>query len=823
MKLKFRAEHKDIVAYLWACLLLLVVVALCVRNFYHLADDSLAVDNTSIGWTFNFIPALFPPYLGYTIIFWILAIVILTASVSSHFFTREKGFGFKEGKKEEGFGRFAKEDEYKKAPGVEAVEMSARESTAAGFPLVYDKKKNLVYVDNGEYHSLVIGATGSGKTSRIIDQQVNLLGKAGESMVVTDPKGEIYTKHGEMLKEKGYDVIIVNFRDPKNGSCWNPYTLPYKYYKEGNQDKANELLNDMAINIATDEKSDDPFWTNAAADYLTGLSLGMFEDAKEDEISISTVNLMMTVGEEKIGASTYMKEYFKFKDPASPAAINALGTVNAPQDTKNSILSVLKQKIKVFAVTQNLSEMLSRSDFDMEKIGERKTAIFMIIQDEKTTYHALATIFIKQCYESLISVAQRHGGQLPIRTNFLIDEFQNMPKFKDITTMVTAARSRKIRMTMIIQNFAGLVQVYGKEDAETIRGNCGNLLYLLTGELSALEEISKLCGDKIVKVGKDKKEETRPLITVTELQRFEMGEVLILRHRLPPLRTKIPGYFEIDFGWGKNNCNVPKATLPSHEQQSIKLFDIREFVKKKKDEKRNDLFGGVGNNPFGANPFDGGMAPNPFGSNPNPFGTSAQNNNPLAAYGATTSSPTPLSMNSNPFETSSIPSAADDLNIDEMMKKIDARIAELEAEEKKEKEAEENELKASEQKMVEENTKDDVPSLSSSVIMPSAKIDFTSFDSSDSDKSSLDKNNSENDLLDEMVEDLSFDEPIDVIDKLENEPTNEDSSSEKINSSNENELSESNDIYKNEKEIEKIMNKKDDSNADDDLFDDFFE
>ena len=191
--------------------------------------------------------------------------------------------------------------------------MNAKESTAAGFPLVYDRKKNLVYVDNGEYHSLVIGATGSGKTSRIIDQQVNLLGKAGESMVVTDPKGEIYAKHGEMLKDLGYDVIVVNFRDPKNGSCWNPYTLPYKYYKEGNQDKANELLNDMAINIASDEKADDPFWTNSAADYLTGLSLGMFEDAKEDEISISTVNLMMTVGDEKMGASTYMKEYFKFK------------------------------------------------------------------------------------------------------------------------------------------------------------------------------------------------------------------------------------------------------------------------------------------------------------------------------------------------------------------------------------------------------------------------------------------------------------------------------------------------------------------------------
>ena len=813
MKLKFRADRKDVVAFLWACLLLLVIVALCVRNLYHITDAGIDSSVDTIGWTFNFIPAFFPPYLGYTLIFWVLAMILLMASVSSHFFEREKGFGFKEGKEEKGFGRFAKEDEYKKAPGVAAVDISAKESTAAGFPLVYDRKKNLVYVDNGEYHSLVIGATGSGKTSRIIDQQVNLLGKAGESMVVTDPKGEIYAKHGEMLRDLGYNVIVVNFRDPKNGSCWNPYTLPYKYYKEGNQDKANELLNDMAINIATDEKADDPFWTNSAADYLTGLSLGMFEDAKEDEISISTVNLMMTVGEEKIGASTYLKEYFKMKDPASPAAINALGTVNAPQDTKNSIESVLKQKIKVFAVTQNLAEMLSRSDFDMETIGERKTAVFMIIQDEKTTYHALATIFIKQCYESLIAVAQRYGGQLPVRTNFLIDEFQNMPKFKDITTMVTAARSRKIRMTMIIQNFAGLTQVYGKEDAETIRGNCGNLLYLLTGELSALEEISKLCGDKIVKVGKDKKEETRPLITVTELQRFKMGEVLILRHRLPPLKTKIPGYFEIDFGWGKNNCDVVKAVLPSHEPRSIKLFDIREFVKKKKDEKRNELFGG--NNPFGggnpmeANPFGGptsntfgGPASNPFGSN-NPFGN---NNNPFGSDNKV-SSPFGNALDTK-IDTAGFSKPGDEeLDIDSIIKKIDAKIQELEAEEANDKKLQDEISNTAHNEVNEKlNSNIDKNILSSDSIMSNTSIDFTM------PKENI--NIGGFDMIDDFMEDISS-ETENIIPK--NEPIVIESS---VTEEKKDNVSKP-EIYKNKEEIDKILNEEDKNG--DDLFDDFFD
>ena len=825
MKLKFRADRKDVIAFLWACLLLLVVVSMCVVNFYHTGSTGNMPEVDGFKWTFNFVKGFFPPYLGYTIIFWVLSIILLTASVSSHFYSREKGFGFKEGKKEEGFGRFAKEDEYKKFKDVEPVDLSAKETTAAGFPLVYDKKKNLVYVDNGESHSLVIGATGSGKTQMVINPLVGILAKKGESMVITDPKGEIFEKNGEMLKDLGYDVIVVNFRDPKNGSCWNPYTLPYKYYKEGNQDKANELLNDMAINIATDEKADDPFWTNSAADYLTGLSLGMFEDASEDEISISTVNLMMTVGEEKMGASTYAKEYFKLKDPASPAAINALGTVNAPQDTKNSIESVLKQKIKVFAVTQNLAEMLSRSDFDMETIGERKTAIFMIIQDEKTTYHALATIFVKQCYESLIAVAQRHGGKLPVRTNFLLDEFANMPKFKDITTMITAARSRQIRMTMIIQNFAQLKQVYGNEDAETIRGNCGNILYLLTGELSALEEISKLCGDKIVKVGKDKKEETRPLITVTELQRFKQDEVLVLKHRLPPLRTKFLPFWNTDFGYGKNNERVPKAKLPTHEQKPIKLFDIREFVKKKKDEKRNELFGGAspfgGSSPFGGtSPF--GSAPFGGGSNASPFGgiNHQDNNNPLAAYGANQNNTSfPSFGNFNNISNSNvlgnnINRMDEELNIDDMIKKIDARIAELEAEEKADNEARNNEAKASEKSMIEDAN---IPlssndSISSDVIMPSKKIDFTSFENPSVNVSTLSDNN--HDLMDDYLEDLSFDdEPIKVKDvslnnQVEKKP-------ELVNNTN-------NDLYTNKEEIDKIMNKNE-KEEDDDFFDEFFE
>ena len=121
----------------------------------------------------------------------------------------------------------------------------------------------------------------------------------------------------------------------------------------------------------------------------------------------------------------------------------------------------------------------------------------------------------------------------------MLDEFANMPPLKDVTTMITAARSRKIRFTMIIQNFAQLDSVYGKEDAETIRGNCGNIIYLITTELKALEEISKMCGE--VKSKKDDKTASTPLVTVSDLLHILnlIGVKLILKLVILQERKKL--------------------------------------------------------------------------------------------------------------------------------------------------------------------------------------------------------------------------------------------------------------------------------------------
>ena len=642
--MKFRVEAKDLIVFGIFCVFLLYLCCVGVLNISYLATE---------GRFFGLLPfkAFTGKYIGATISLFILSLLGVFTAVKSYIFERESGFGFSIGaKKNDGYARWAKKNEVKKQ--LKMVDPKAYTADAAGMVVMNDGKT--LWVDDGEAHNIVIGATGSGKTQAVVFPMVNSLAKKGESMIITDPKGEIYEQTSNMLRERGYNIIILNFRSPQNGNGWNPMALPYKLYKEGNTDKAIELLDDLALNILYEEKSGgaDPFWEKSAADYFTGLALGLFEDASERQINLNSMNLMSSLGEERFGGpnNNYMKEYFNAKDPSRPAYVNASGVVFTAEDTKQGVLATFKQKVKLFSSRDNLSEMLSHSDFDMKEIGRQKTAVFMIVQDEKKTLHPLATIFIKQCYETLIDVAQESGGKLPYRTNFILDEFANMPPLKDVTTMVTAARSRLIRFTFIIQNYAQLTQVYGKENAETIKGNC-NITYLISSELQALEELSKLCGEKKSKE-KDKTAST-PLVTVSDLQRLQQYETISLRLRTMPFKTKLVPNWKMD--WGKK---YEKATYPTREKRTVELFDIREFVKEQKKKKMAEMMGSEN-----SSGLPGGM--------PN------QMQNPM--FGGNPFAMNPFASPANKQQESS-----GGFNVDELVKRIDAKIAELEEEERKE-------------------------------------------------------------------------------------------------------------------------------------------
>lgn len=481
--------------------------------------------------------------------------------------------------------RWATKVEIIKNADIEKIDPNMETYHAAGLPFIVSK--NELYVDNSEAHSLIIGSTGSGKTRRLVLPLLNILARAGESIVVTDPKGELYAKTNKLFNSLGYNVISINLRNPNEGNAWNPLSIPYDFYNKLElRDKAIELIYDLGLNIFYDKsnKNSDPFWEKSASNYFAGLVLALFEDANEKEINLNSVINMSEKGQEAYGVSNYIKEYFSLKDKTSISYTSASGTINAPSDTRGGILSVFEQKLIIFSSKVELSKMLSYSDFTMAETGTKKTAVFIIMHDEKSTYHPLVSAFIKQCYEVLIGTAQEYGGALPIRTNFVLDEFANLPPITDMSNMITAARSRNIRLNLIIQGAEQLNAQYGKETAEVIKGNCSNWFFLISKELQLLKDISELCGITEEQIGINEFRE-RPLVSISQLQRLKIGEILIRRDREHPFRANLPDISEYSY-W---DCTEHNSGEEKKSREDVCIFDIEEYVKRFKKEKMQTM------------------------------------------------------------------------------------------------------------------------------------------------------------------------------------------------------------------------------------------
>lgn len=346
-----------------------------------------------------------------------------------------------------------------------------------GVPLAWNEQANTISVDHTDTHTLVIGPTGSKKSRLIVMPLVRILGSSGESMIISDPKAEVYNRTASYLRQNGYDIFVLNLRSPMHGHRWNPLSIPYEFYSKGDIDKACEFVNDIAENLLqTDKSNSEPFWDNSAGSFFFGLVLLLFKYCKDYQLTkdyvhmgnvVSVRNALFTgtKGEKNVQLWEYAKE-----DPIISSSL--VGTVETAKETRAGILSTFDQKVRIFSIQPNLLDMLGDSDLDMNVIGRKPTAVFLVVPDEKTGYHGLVSLFIKQSYEYMIFDAQNqaerdgfHVGILSNRVNYVLDEFSSLPTIRDFPAMVTAARSRNIRFTLAIQSKHQLIQRYKDETA----------------------------------------------------------------------------------------------------------------------------------------------------------------------------------------------------------------------------------------------------------------------------------------------------------------------------------------------------------------------
>ena len=455
----------------------------------------------------------------------------------------------------------------------------ARNPHAGGMPVVSNGDD--VWLDNSDAHSLIIGSTGSKKTRLFVMPCLEILRKSRESVVVTDPKGELYAKSVYAFRKAGYEVKVLNFRDPSHSDCWNPLKLARDYYRAGEQDKAAGLISDLAMCIIPDKPgiNIDPFWSHTSRAMLRGLCMMMVE--REDFFPDKHVNLSMlqslsegmNSGSEPGPVYDFVKEHY---DERSIARINLSGVVRGSEKTFGNICVSYDAAVSSLYLQRSLIEMLSCNTIEFCSLGKKPTIVYLIVPDEKKTVNMIVSIFVSQLYQQLIDQAQNNPGlMLPNRVNFLLDEFSNFPPIPDFDSMISAGRSRNIRFHIVVQGLEQLIGRYGKEMAQTIKANCQNWFFLTSREMTLLEEISDLCGES---------RDGTPLISKVQLQRLkkERGECLVLLGRNYPYLAHLPDISEYV---GQQN-NPVQVAYPVRDPA---LFEYMSFLSVLRKDMEMDL------------------------------------------------------------------------------------------------------------------------------------------------------------------------------------------------------------------------------------------
>ena len=437
------------------------------------------------------------------------------------------------------------------------------ESKKDGIPVYanFNKKRKELDVNLASpMHGLIIGATGSGKTTTFINPMIQILARsgAGSSMICTDPKGELFQLHSGLLKERGYKVMVLDLRDPYSSFRWNPLTDLYERYQqylstgeeiyirtdsaaesglellnpvenygeewyeyEGKAyavrrellakikiarqkifDEVYEDLNDLISVICPVESQDDPVWEKGARSLIMAVCLAMMEDSEFPELEMTKERFCFYNINKAIGNSDNdyeaLRNFFKGRSPVSKAVGLSKQVLSAAESTMASYMSIAFDKLSMFN-DEGLCSLTSATDIDPVQFAREPTALFLKIPDEKDTRHALAAVFILCIYKALIKVASsREDLSLPRNVYFILDEFGNMPKIDKFDKMITVGRSRKIWFNMVVQSYAQLDNVYGDKVSNIIKSNCGMKMFIGSNDIETCEEFSKLCGNMTV-------------------------------------------------------------------------------------------------------------------------------------------------------------------------------------------------------------------------------------------------------------------------------------------------------------------------------------
>lgn len=355
------------------------------------------------------------------------------------------------------------------------------------------RPKNPKYARNKNV--LVIGGSGSGKTRFYV--KPNLM-QMHSSYVVTDPKGTLVLECGKMLYENGYDIKILNTINFKKSMKYNPFS-----YLRSEKDILKLVQTIIANTKGDGEKAGEDFWVKAEKLYYTALIGYIYYEAPEEEKNFKTLLDMIDASEVREDDETYMNpidrlfEALEKKDPSHFAVKQYKKYKLAAGKTAKSILISCGARLAPFDIRE-LRELMSEDELELDKIGDRKTALFVIISDTDDTFNFVVSIMYSQLFNLLCDKADDvYGGRLPVHVRCLLDEFANIGLIPKFEKLIATIRSREISASIILQAQSQLKAIY-KDHADTIVGNCDSTLFLGGKEKTTVKELSETLGKETI-------------------------------------------------------------------------------------------------------------------------------------------------------------------------------------------------------------------------------------------------------------------------------------------------------------------------------------
>jgi type IV secretion system protein VirD4 len=434
-------------------------------------------------------------------------------------------------------------------------------------------------VDTDDVHTMMVAASGAGKTAYFLYPNLEYACACGMSFLCTDTKGDLFRNYATIAKEKyGFNTAIIDLRNPTRSDGFNLLHLVNKYMDvwakepknlvaKAKAEKYAKIISKTIVNASGDsaQYGQNAFFYDAAEGLLTSVILLLAEylpPDKEENDKRHIISIFKLVQDLIAPSNVKGKSLFQLLidklPPEHKARMFAGAALNSAEQAMASVLSTVLSRLNAFLDSEMEQILCFDTAIDAEKFCNEKSAIFVVLPEEDTTKYFMVSLMLQQLYREILNVADEHGGKLKNRVVFYLDEIGTIPPIDSLELMFSASRSRSLLMVPILQSITGqLVKNYGKEGAEIIVDNCQDVIFGgFAPNSQTAQELSKALGSYTamsgsVSRGKNDPSQSlqmieRPLMTADELKTMRKGEFVVMKTGAHPTRTRLRLFLD----WG---------------------------------------------------------------------------------------------------------------------------------------------------------------------------------------------------------------------------------------------------------------------------------